>query len=230
MTTGGLGPTDDDLTREVVAEVIELPLEEDAGDSGGPRGPLRAAQDRDAAQSTADRRRCRAAPSCSTTRTASAPGLWIETGGRIVVLLPGPPREMQPMFETHVAPRLAAFTTGRRVRRRVIKITGYAESLVDEKAQPIYTPLLHGPVPIETTILAAPGQIELHLSARGIDVPAMDAALEHAVGDLAAALVPVVFSVDGRSLEEVVGQTLKARGSADRRRRVVHRRGCSSDG
>jgi nicotinamide-nucleotide amidase len=211
MTTGGLGPTEDDLTREVVADVIERPLQEDPA-------ILAALEDRFVRRKIAmprNNRRQAQVPLGAVVLDnphGSAPGLWIETGGRILVLFPGPPREMQPMFETHVAPRLAAFTTGRRVRRRVIKITGYAESLVDEKAQPIYTPLLHAPVPIETTILAAPGQIELHLSARGTDIPAMDAALEHAVGDLAAALAPGVFSVDGRSLEEVVGQTLKARG------------------
>jgi nicotinamide-nucleotide amidase len=67
-------------------------------------------------------------------------------------------------------------------------------------------------VPIETTILATPGQIELHLSARGTDAAALDAALESGVVRLAEALAPAVFSVDGRSLEVVVGDLLKSRG------------------
>jgi nicotinamide-nucleotide amidase len=94
----------------------------------------------------------------------------------------------------------------------VIKITGRAESQVDEIAQPIYTPLAGGAVPIQTTILATPGQIELHLSARGTDVGALDAALESGVARLAEALAPAVFSVDGRSLEVVIGDLLKSRG------------------
>lgn len=210
ITTGGLGPTEDDLTREVVADVIECPLEEDPQILAN----LEARFAKRKMPMPRNNRRQAQVPRGAVVLDnphGSAPGLWIETGGRILVLLPGPPREVHPMFETHVGPRLAKFTAGRRVRRRVIKITGYAESLVDEKAQPIYTPLRHAPIPIETTILAAPGQIELHLSARGTDVAAMDAALEHAVGDLALALAPGVFSTDGRSLEEVVGEALKAR-------------------
>ena len=67
-------------------------------------------------------------------------------------------------------------------------------------------------IPIETTILATPGQIELHLSAAGRDVPAIDRALEEAVGRLGDALGPIVFSVDGRPLEAVVGDLLRERG------------------
>jgi len=90
----------------------------------------------------------------------------------------------------------------------VLKLTGRAESQVDEVAQPIYTPLTQNPIPIQTTILATPGQIELHLSARGTNVAAMDEALDAGVTQLAAALSPAVFSVDGRSLELVVGDLL----------------------
>jgi nicotinamide-nucleotide amidase len=142
----------------------------------------------------------------------TAPGLWIDVGHRVVILLPGPPRELQPIVDDLVLPRLRARTSGRQVRRRVIKITGRAESAVEEVAQPIYAPLAHGAVPIVTSILAAPGQIELHLSAAGEDAAAMDAALDAGVGSLAGALAPSVFSVDGRSLEEVVGAMLLGRG------------------
>ena len=58
----------------------------------------------------------------------SAPGLWIDHGDRLVLLLPGPPREMKAMFAASVIPRLAGRTSGRRIRRRVIKTTGWPES------------------------------------------------------------------------------------------------------
>ena len=211
IATGGLGPTEDDLTREVVAEVFELPLEEDADVLAA----IRARFGRRGFVMPERNRRQALVPRGAAVLAnvnGTAPGLWIEGRDRIVVLLPGPPRELQTIFDTHVAPRLEDLAHGQRLRRRVIKITGRAESQVDEIAQPIYTPLAGGAVPIQTTILATPGQIELHLSARGTDVGALDAALESGVTRLAEALAPAVFSVDGRSLEVVIGDLLKSRG------------------
>ena len=69
----------------------------------------------------------------------SAPGLWLEHDGRLVLLLPGPPRELKPMFERVVIERLAPRAAGARVVRRLLKIAGRGESLVEEKAQPIYS-------------------------------------------------------------------------------------------
>lgn len=115
------------------------------------------------------------------------------------------------MFDDHVAPRLKARSGGRVVRRRVIRTTGRSESAIDEVAQPVYSAWT-GPVPIETTILAAPGQIELHLSARGSDGAALDRELESAVRALVGALGPAVVSSDGRTPEVVVGDALRARG------------------
>ena len=127
----------------------------------------------------------------------TAPGLWIDTKEKVVVLLPGPPRELQYIFEAEVKPRLASRTSGARVLRRVLKIAGRAESTVDAVAQPIYAPLAHAAVPIETSILASPGQIELHLSARGEDIASMERALQDGVNRLAA-------RTDGHSSELLV--------------------------
>ena len=118
----------------------------------------------------------------------TAPGLWIEREGTSLALLPGPPRELQPMFERSVRPALAARTAGRRVWRRVLKIVGRPESHVEEIANPIYSKMADGDVPISTTILASPGVIELHLSARGDDQKAIEDALDRGVQTLAAAL------------------------------------------
>jgi nicotinamide-nucleotide amidase len=142
----------------------------------------------------------------------TAPGLWIEAGERACVLLPGPPRELQPMYEAHVAARLRDRAGGRRLRRRVIALTGLPESRVDELAQPIYARFADEPVPLATTILASPGRIELHLSAGGADADVLDRALESGVARLLPALGRAVYSTDSRSLEEVVAGALLARG------------------
>jgi nicotinamide-nucleotide amidase len=210
ILTGGLGPTDDDLTREVVADLFEAPLVlrpdilaaiEERFSRRGVRMP-------------AINRRQASVPEGATVLAnayGTAPGLILERTGQMVVLLPGPPREMQPMFTDQVMPRLASISGGRQLRRRVLKVTGRSESQVEEVAYPVYSALAHGDVPIQTTILASPGQIELHLSAAGSDVPAVDAALDRGITALSSALGSVVFSVDGRTLEAVVGDLLRAR-------------------
>jgi nicotinamide-nucleotide amidase len=96
----------------------------------------------------------------------TAPGLLIKEEKRTVVLLPGPPRELQPMFDQQVVPRLSPAAGARQFGRRVIKMTGRSESQVEEVAFPIYSKLGSNDVSVQTTILATPGQIELHLAAK----------------------------------------------------------------
>ena len=211
ITCGGLGPTADDVTRETVARELDLTLAEDAGVLGA----IRSRFERRGIKMPETNRRQAAVPAGARVldnARGTAPGLWIDAGRRLVILLPGPPRELQPMFEAFVRPELARLAEGRRVFRRVIKIALRAESQVEEIAQPIYSPLAEGDVPIETTILAAPGFIELHLSARGDRDAEIESALERGVAQLAGALGPSVVSVDGRSLEETVGAMLISRG------------------
>jgi nicotinamide-nucleotide amidase len=156
VTTGGLGPTDDDLTREAAAEALGLPLDENPE-------VLRTIElrfeRRRMAMPPINRRQARVPRGAAwlPNPNGTAPGLWIEHGERVLVLLPGPPREMQAMFAASVIPRLAGRTSGRRLRRRVIKTTGWPESQVDEVAAPIYRTWLDARLPIQTTILASPG-------------------------------------------------------------------------
>lgn len=211
ITSGGLGPTSDDVTREAVASVLNLPLIEDAA----LLETIRSRFERRGITMPDSNRRQAAVPAGARALPngrGTAPGLWIVAGDRLVILLPGPPRELQPMFETSVRPELAERSEGRRVFRRVIKIALRAESEVEEIAHPIYSRLADRAVPIETTILASPGLIELHLSARGDQAPVIDAALDAGVSELVEALGRSVVSIDGRSLEEVVGALLLSRG------------------
>lgn len=211
VTTGGLGPTADDLTREVVAEVLDLPLEEDSRIVE----LIRARFDRRGLRMPDINRRQAMVPRGATVlpnANGTAPGLLIEAGERVVVLLPGPPRELQPMFNGHVVDYLAGRTGGWCLRRRVIKIHGRSESQVEESAYPIYSSLGNEHVLVETTILATPGQIELHLAGSGPEVAVVDAVLEAGVARLVETLGDVVFSLDGRALEVVVADALLAGG------------------
>jgi nicotinamide-nucleotide amidase len=210
VATGGLGPTSDDLTRDVAAAVAGLGMELDDAVLAKIRARFER-RGRPMPPSNARQAQVPAGADVLENDVGTAPGLWIPAGERIVVLLPGPPAELQPMFDRLVAPRLQALGVGRKIRRRVIAATGQPESAIDEAASPVYRALEAGAVPISTSILASAGQIELHLSAAGADVAAVDRALDAAVERLAAVLGPVVFSVDGRSLEQVVGEALAAR-------------------
>jgi len=211
VLTGGLGPTDDDLTREVVAAQLGLPLAED------PTVTALIAQ-RFAARGwkmPEINRRQAMVPQGGVVLpnpNGTAPGLWIDSDGGAVALLPGPPREMKPMLEQLIADRLGAMAGGTLLLRRVLKIAGRSESRVEELAQPVYGPWRTRTTPIETTILATPGQIELHLSARGVDQETVSGALQRAVDEIRAVLPHDVFSDDERSIEGVLGELLVARG------------------
>jgi len=139
----------------------------------------------------------------------TAPGLWIERGRTIIVLLPGPPREMKPMLEGVVRDRLAPRSGTAGLFRRVLKITGRAESDVDAQVQPVYSKWTSNTIPISTTILAVLGQIELHLTAQAASRDAAETALDAATLELQAVLGPSIYSTDGRSLEAVVGDLLR---------------------
>lgn len=211
ITTGGLGPTDDDLTRDVVAEVLERPMRVDPAIVAA----IEARFARRGTRMPAINRRQGNVPEGATVlanANGTAPGLLLEADGRMVVLLPGPPREMQPMFDASIAPLLAARTGGSRLHRRVLKVTGRSESQVEEIANPIYSRLGDERVRVETTILATPGQIELHLESAGREHAAIDRVLDDGVARLAAALGDPVFSTDGRPMEAVVGDALRDRG------------------
>ncbi len=221
ITTGGLGPTADDVTREAAAAVLDRPL---ATDDRVLESIRRRFTERGLPMAESNARQAQVPHGAVVlaNERGTAPGLWIESGEQVCVLLPGPPRELQPMYDALVSPRLARRTGGRRVRRRVIALTGQPESRVDEIAQPIYSRFAREDVPIATTILASPGRIELHLSASGTDTDALDRALEAGVARLTDALGSPVFSTDGRTLADVVGQRL-----VDTRQRLAVAESCT---
>jgi nicotinamide-nucleotide amidase len=208
---GGLGPTDDDLTREVVAAHLGLPLDEDPA-------IVEAMEQRFAARGwkmPAINRRQAQVPRGAVVLGnphGTAPGLWLERGAHAIALLPGPPREMKAMMGGDVRRLLAGRAGSVRLRRRLLRIAGKGESMVDELVAPVYSQWLKQSPPIETTILAGLGQVELHLVTQSADAASADAALHRAVSEIEGVLGPDLISTDGTVLEAVVGELLRQRG------------------
>jgi nicotinamide-nucleotide amidase len=211
ILTGGLGPTDDDVTRDAVADVLGVPLIENP--SIVSRLSQRFAR-RGLHMPEVNRRQAMVLEGGVVLENpnGTAPGQMFERGHQLILLLPGPPRELQPMMEELVSTVLATRVGADRLFRTTLFIVGRGESHVEEVAQPVYSKWLNGSPRIETTILAAPGQIELHLVTRSADASAAERALAEARDELLAVLGQDVFSIDGRSMEEIVGKLLLDRG------------------
>jgi nicotinamide-nucleotide amidase len=223
VTSGGLGPTDDDVTRDVVADVLGRPLAEDPAlvaqlrkrfAARGLPQPMPAINLRQAMVPSG------AVPIENT--VGSAPGLWFELDRQYVLLLPGPPPELQPMLAAVIAERLVSRASGSPILRRVLRVSGQVESYVDQTLQSLYQEWARVPIVVRATILAAPGAVELHLSARAPTRESAGAALDAAVARASALLGPDVYSTDGRSLEHVVGDLL-----VDRRWRIGVAESCT---
>lgn len=203
VTCGGLGPTEDDITREAVAEALHRPLHTEP--------QLLEAIHRKFAS--------RGIPMAKTNEKqadviegaeiienvwGTVPGLWIQENASYVVILPGPPNELNPMMETLIVPRLQALGAGRQLARRLLHITGMTESAVDALAAPLYTKHPE----IQTTILSSVNQISLSFS-RWIEPGENAADIEELTKAVCAVVGDVVFSTQGQSLEQVVGNQLR---------------------
>jgi nicotinamide-nucleotide amidase len=201
--SGGLGPTQDDLTRETVADLLGRKLSrndkilhyiEDRFRRMGREMPevnVRQAMVPEGAEILENPR-------------GTAPGLWLEDDGRIIALLPGPPRELKPLFCEEVLPRLQRRISGARLHHREIRVTGLGESHVEQRIHPIYSRYPE----VQTTILAAPGETQIHLRLWTEDAARAKKILDEIVQGFEIGLTDRIFSEDGRSLEEVVAHEL----------------------
>ena len=203
ITTGGLGPTEDDITRKVTARALgkRLLLDEEVlqeirkrFESFGRTMPERNSRQAMVIEDSV----------VLPNPNGTAPGLFIEHHGAAIVLLPGPPREMQPMFENHVRPRLAGRAGQMRVLRRVIKVAGMGESAVDEKIAPVYTQYTNP----QTTILFNRSEIDIQLTASGRTDSDAEQLLDKVTEQLEDALGHSIFSFRGETMEEVVAARL----------------------
>ncbi|MEJ2078874.1 MAG: competence/damage-inducible protein A [Acidobacteriota bacterium] len=207
LLTGGLGPTNDDVTRESVARFLDRALVEDPE-------ILRTLEQR-ARQFrfslTPNNRRQAQVPEGATVlpnANGTAPGLCLESDGKLVFLLPGPPRELTPMLDEQVLPLIRRhFPTKPSLNRR-LKVAGEAESRVDHRIGKIYQAYPE----VETTILSSPGIISLYFTWKGNgDEARGHRILEELVGRIEEALGKSVYSHEEESLSEALGRLLRSR-------------------
>ena len=203
FTTGGLGPTADDLTVSSVAAWLEVPVHRDEQWVAamrerweGKRG-IRMPAVNEKQGDVPEGARVLENP------RGTAPGFWLEKDGVRIVILPGVPSEMREIFERCVAPHLDNSAGESVTRRRVLRIAGMGESAIEELVAPIYRKWSDDPV----TILASPGEVELHLSTRG-QAAAAESRLAAIEEDFRAVLGNRIHGIDGETMAASVGRLL----------------------
>ncbi|MDQ3088275.1 MAG: competence/damage-inducible protein A [Acidobacteriota bacterium] len=206
ISTGGLGPTEDDITRKMSAQAVgrELVFHEEL------------------AQDLIERFRRwgREMPEINKRQAfiiegaeilpnpnGSAVGMSVKIGEKFFVILPGPPRELKPMFEKYVLPKLRETAGEIFVKRKVLRVTGLGESAADELIAPIYT-LYKNP---NTSTLFNKSELEIHLTAQAATEADANALNEELAAKIIKKLGVAVFSLNGETMEEIVGKLLRER-------------------
>jgi nicotinamide-nucleotide amidase len=207
---GGLGPTEDDLTREAVADALGLELRRDPE-------VLETLKKRFAARKftmTPNNHKqadVLAGATVLTNPLGTAPGQWIsgkyEGREKIILLLPGPPHELKSMFDKECFDRLRTKLPPSFIATRELRVAMMGESHCDSKVAPIYQK--HKDV--QTTILAGAGEIQLHLKAQADSQEVAQTRVDRLAGELEDELGEFVFSSHGESMEQIVGYFLQMR-------------------
>ncbi|MGD0956208.1 MAG: competence/damage-inducible protein A [Candidatus Acidiferrales bacterium] len=203
VSSGGLGPTDDDRTRQTVADLLGRKLVSD-------QATFQKIEER-------FRRFGRSMPEINKRQAmviegstvlpnprGTAPGMWIEAKDHIVILLPGVPNELRALFEAEVKPRIAKLGIKERLFTRELRIVGLFESEVEQRVSPLYAAYPD----TETTILASAGYIQLHPRIWSDDPVQAEARLDEIAGRMALALGENLVSTHGETLEEIVARLL----------------------
>jgi nicotinamide-nucleotide amidase len=206
--SGGLGPTEDDLTREAAAAALGIGLHAD-------NTILSALYKRFAARqmvmppNNAKQADVLDGATILDNKNGSAPGQYLDTTvidnngepvRKIVILLPGPPKELKPLFDTEVKPRLATSLPVRHLAKRTLRMALIPESHVDARTSPIYKQYPD----VETTILAGAGEIQLHFLCAKPTLTEAQSRVDDLTEKIEAEMEETIFSSHGESLEEVV--------------------------
>ncbi len=205
ITTGGLGPTEDDITREAIAEMLEEELtvdpalEKEVREFFSQRGwPMTENNLRQASLISS-------AVAIVNPR-GTAPGWWVERDGKLIIAMPGPPYEMQRMWEREVVPRLRQRTKGEIILSRTLKTLGLAEAAVDERL---------GPLLKETNptigVYAKSDGIHLRLTAKAASAEEARQRVAFREGQVRELLADQIWGTDDETLESVIGSLLLAR-------------------
>ena len=203
ILSGGLGPTEDDVTREAVALALdrrlvfrpEIAEQIEARFARMKRKMVEVNKRQAFVIEGAD---------VLPNDRGTAPGQWIEESGGVAMLLPGPPHELKAMFERQCLPRLRRIVPDHSIRTLLLRVTGIPESDLDQLISPVYKKYLN-PV---TTILAGNGDIQVHLRARCASVGEAEALLAEVGAPIEALLGDKIYSRNGDPLEVVVGEML----------------------
>ena len=207
ITTGGLGPTEDDITRRTTAKAVdrELVFHEEIVEDLRERFKKWGRQ-----MPEINKRQAYVIEGAEIlpNPNGSAVGMFLETNETSFAIFPGPPRELKPMFENFVLPKLKEKAGEIYVKRKIMRVSGLGESAVDEKIAPIYTNYQNP----QTTILFSRSEIEIHLTAQGKTESEADELLKEVSTKIAETLGTSLFSMNGETMEEVIGELLSKRG------------------
>lgn len=209
---GGLGPTEDDLTREAVADALELELRRDPEILASLERRF-AARKLKMSANNAKQADVIAGAVALPNANGTAPGQWIsgkyDGRDKIILLLPGPPHELKALFDGQCLERLRTRLPPQFIATRVLKIAMMGESHCDAQIAPIYKRYTD----VDTTILAAAGEVQVHLKNRGASLETAQQRVDQLAEEIEEELGDSVFSDNGDSLEQIVGYYLQMRGA-----------------
>ncbi len=204
ILSGGLGPTEDDVTREAVAQALDRKLVFHADIAAALEQRFAAIKRK---MSELNRRQAFVVEGADVLANdrGTAPGQWVEESGAVLMMLPGPPHELSAMFERQCLPRLQRIVPKLAIRTIQMRVTGMPESDLDELISPVYKKY-ENPA---TTILAANGDLQIHLRAQCATTAEADALLAEVAGPIELLLGDRLYSRNGDPLETVVGSMLR---------------------
>jgi nicotinamide-nucleotide amidase len=209
---GGLGPTEDDLTREAVSDALGLELRRDPEVVANLEQRF-ASRKLKMSPNNAKQADVIAGATVLPNALGTAPGQWLsgklDGRERIIILLPGPPHELKQLFSEQCIERLKAKVPAAVIATRVLKIAMMGESQCDARVAPLYQRYSD----VDTTILAGAGEIQLHFKAKAETLEAAQARVDEVAEVVEGELGDFVYSDQGESLEQIVGYYLQMRGA-----------------
>lgn len=201
---GGLGPTEDDVTREAVAMALDRKLVFHP-DIAAHLERRFARAGRQMAEVNKRQAFIVEGAEVLPNELGTAPGQWIDDSGASVMLLPGPPHELRAMFSRQCLPRLLRLVPRQCIQTLVLRVCGMSESELDQLISPVYLKYSNP----TTTVLASAGDIQIHLRACCPTEPEALALLAEVAGPIELLLGDRIYSRNGDALEVVVGELLR---------------------